>query len=36
MTGHYFPAEPKAEGCHKFNKEIRSIYRLNITVDFSR
>lgn len=36
MTGHYFPAEPKAEGCHKFNKEIRSIYRLNIIVDFLR
>lgn len=35
MTGHSFPAEPKAEGFHKFNQEIRSIYRLNITVNFS-
>lgn len=32
MTGHSFPAEPKAEGFHKFNQEIRSIYRLNIIV----
>lgn len=33
MTGHSFPAEREAEGCHKFIKEIRSIYRLNIIVN---
>lgn len=32
MNGHSFPAEPKAEGFHKFNQGIRSICRLNIIV----